>query len=193
MCFADESGQYLPDFVVTCPDGSRLYIEVKPTKELARQWINERMSPIWSSDPNGHLIATWFNESEYEPRWLTLTRHRRYTTRELAYQWSENRPWCYGSRIEMNGLEVTIDIIDDAEFESLNAKYSGKPGQPWEGPALDEAEGWRLVMPTTTDRPWWPASIEVSNDNIVTDTYGGQWFVRGEDAQSYAEVLDYMR
>jgi hypothetical protein len=49
--FADESGQYLPDFVV---DGS-MYVEVKPTIELALR-ATERMQIIWSSEPEAILV-----------------------------------------------------------------------------------------------------------------------------------------
>ena len=34
--FADQSGQYLPDFLVTDSSGNRVFVEVKPTDDQAR-------------------------------------------------------------------------------------------------------------------------------------------------------------
>lgn len=53
--FANQSGQYLPDFrvtVVNIPDP--LYIEVKPSMEAA-QLVTARMQIIWDSEPNATL------------------------------------------------------------------------------------------------------------------------------------------
>lgn len=59
-CFADERGQYLPDFAVSMrtPDGPRRsYIEVKPRIIDDAHWrsITDRMAVIWSSEPDAVL------------------------------------------------------------------------------------------------------------------------------------------
>ena len=58
--FADQDGQYLPDFEIkdfgVAGRGKRpVYVEVKPTWELADQW-KPRMRIIWSSDPSADLL-----------------------------------------------------------------------------------------------------------------------------------------
>lgn len=57
-CFADNNGQYLPDFMVQCSN-ERVYIEVKPTAELATAALHGPMSIIHSSDPHAVLWAVW--------------------------------------------------------------------------------------------------------------------------------------
>jgi hypothetical protein len=61
LCFADEEGQYLPDFElkdfgVYGRTKRPLYVEVKPTWALADQW-KRRMQIIWSSIPEADLLA----------------------------------------------------------------------------------------------------------------------------------------
>jgi hypothetical protein len=61
--FADESGQYLPDFEVwmyglTVPT----YIEVKPTFHLALK-ATARMEIIWSSEPEA-ILAVWLPDGD---------------------------------------------------------------------------------------------------------------------------------
>jgi hypothetical protein len=55
-CFADETGQYLPDFVIRCARTS-VYIEVKPTSRAASDALTGRMPVILSSDPEAEIWA----------------------------------------------------------------------------------------------------------------------------------------
>lgn len=59
QAFADETGQYLPDFQVTGIVGApAIYIEVKPTQEAAEAaW--PQLLRIWSSDPAAELWTVW--------------------------------------------------------------------------------------------------------------------------------------
>lgn len=70
-CFADEKGQYLPDFAywMRTPEGRRrVYIEVKPRildngHFLA---VTERMAIIWASEPDAVLhLAEFDGEFRY--------------------------------------------------------------------------------------------------------------------------------
>lgn len=55
--FANEYGQYLPDFQILSPTAEvPCYIEVKPTVEMALKAM-ERMQIIWSSEPLAALIV----------------------------------------------------------------------------------------------------------------------------------------
>lgn len=65
-CFADERGQYLPDFWVNA-DGQRNWVEVKPTVALARAW-RTRMEVIWSSRPDAVLITAVPDDAVWESR-----------------------------------------------------------------------------------------------------------------------------
>jgi hypothetical protein len=66
-CFADETGQYLPDFLLDCGDGGRYYIEVKPPsiseEELAAAL--KRMEIIWASEPNAGLALHLWGSGRY--------------------------------------------------------------------------------------------------------------------------------
>lgn len=55
--FANEYGQYLPDFVLepVAERRSRVYLEVKPTMELA-YFVMPRMQVIWDTDPDAMLV-----------------------------------------------------------------------------------------------------------------------------------------
>lgn len=197
MCFADESGQYLPDFHIPMFGEPNIYIEVKPTRQLAHQWLNSQMSVIWSTEPRAHLVAAWFDEDNYEPKWKLARRCASFDITEWVL-WSEpdHRPWIFDDRIEIcyDGVEVTFDIIDTDEFYRLLPLYYGKGGQElkWAGPTLPPAESWRLVYPRETRTPFWPQSIEVSNNGDVTDTYNGQFFCRSQ-AGSILERIEWTR
>lgn len=58
QCFADERGQYLPDFEV----GHRSYIEVKPASFPDEQIdpVLDRMAIIWSSQPDARLALVCY-------------------------------------------------------------------------------------------------------------------------------------
>lgn len=55
-CFADETGQYLPDFLVSYTHHDHVYVEIKPTVEQAHLAM-ARMNIILSSHPNAHLTV----------------------------------------------------------------------------------------------------------------------------------------
>jgi hypothetical protein len=60
---ADESGQYLPDFLITHSQGRErhgpsLYIEVRPTLERALLTIRQ-CGPVFSSEPDAQVWAHW--------------------------------------------------------------------------------------------------------------------------------------
>lgn len=76
--FANELGQYLPDFRLDLGEGFIAYVEVKPTIDLAFR-IMPRMQIIWDSEPDARLIvivpvdgkgyfAMWA-QSASRPRW----------------------------------------------------------------------------------------------------------------------------
>lgn len=58
-CFASPVGQYLPDFelheIITLNEGAPVFVEVKPTWEMARG-VRERMQVIWASEPAAVLV-----------------------------------------------------------------------------------------------------------------------------------------
>lgn len=60
--FADERGQYLPDFVIQYdkPRPHTTYLEIKGKiqDEAHRRQIQERMEIVWSSDPGG-ILELW--------------------------------------------------------------------------------------------------------------------------------------
>lgn len=76
--FANELGQYLPDFRV---DGmpQAMYVEVKPTLESAYR-VMPRMQIIWDSDPKAWLCLIVPVDGD---QWLTL----------LVYGDRRNRKW----------------------------------------------------------------------------------------------------
>lgn len=54
-CFADETGQYLPDFLIG--GETSVYVEIKP-RFVSEEWLDgvlSRLAIIWSSDPDAHL------------------------------------------------------------------------------------------------------------------------------------------
>ncbi|MEO7173735.1 hypothetical protein [Flavobacterium sp.] len=57
LCFADETGQYLPDFRLN-PNGTRpWFLEVKgPYAANDVEAIQKRMEIVWSSEPTARLI-----------------------------------------------------------------------------------------------------------------------------------------
>ena len=77
--FADESGQYLPDFLVRFPGNPiAYYFEVKPTVEAAEAVI-PRMEIIWSSDPDatlGIIVPNADAAGELVGRFLAFGRDR---------------------------------------------------------------------------------------------------------------------
>ena len=55
-CFANERGQYLPDFLVSDDRGGMVYVEIKPplsVNEVIK--AAERMEIIWDSEPEATL------------------------------------------------------------------------------------------------------------------------------------------
>ncbi len=69
-CFANNNGQYLPDFrlshifltnqfndcMITEPTGGPIYVEVKPAGSLGLPKILSRMETIWASEPLANLM-----------------------------------------------------------------------------------------------------------------------------------------
>lgn len=53
--FANERGQYLPDFLFVNDRDGRCYLEAKPTVEAALR-VMERMQIIWDSEPEATLV-----------------------------------------------------------------------------------------------------------------------------------------
>lgn len=180
-CFADELGQYLPDFTLRVEGDADIYVEVKPTEALAKEWLAGPMLRVWSSIPDAHLLAVWLEESQYQSAtWQWVADGPPRSTLDLIHQWAEFGPVIKGDRVEFDGWgqTVVIDLIDDDQFAALLPMYWAKPDQPWVGPPLTSTgNGWSLVMPRTATSQWWPRSIEVNNDGMVTDTYSGQAFV----------------
>ena len=59
QCFASSKGQYLPEFMIRAlPDRPVVYIEVKPTFEMAVESM-DRMEIIWSSIPYALLWSVY--------------------------------------------------------------------------------------------------------------------------------------
>lgn len=61
QCFADVTGQYLPDFAVPGDYGRRRYIDVKPDNftDAAAVKLKRQMEIIWSTDPRAELEIAW--------------------------------------------------------------------------------------------------------------------------------------
>ena len=63
--FGNESGQYLPDFLLTYPDiPDQLYVEVKPTLQSA-QLVTARMQIIWDSEPDAWLSVVVPDQNDW--------------------------------------------------------------------------------------------------------------------------------
>lgn len=71
ICFADESGQYLPDFSFATNEGTRVYAEVKPAALLDLEAVQNQMEIIWSSERECFLtIITVDNDGTPELAWI---------------------------------------------------------------------------------------------------------------------------
>lgn len=80
-CFADETGQYLPDFLLL-HSGIERYVEVKPNRRINLPELDVilgRMSIIWTSKPDAHLELMqwdrgvrvhWIGFPVYGPGWI---------------------------------------------------------------------------------------------------------------------------
>ncbi len=68
QCFADETGQYLPDFRIDIGYGQHAYVEVKPPS-ITNDDLDDalkRMEIIWSSEPNvGLSLHVWGTGRHY--------------------------------------------------------------------------------------------------------------------------------
>jgi hypothetical protein len=70
--FADERGQYLPDFEIVRDGSPRQFVEVKPTASLALQDFN-RVRPIFSSVPSAEIRLTWPHQDK---EWRSIVVNR---------------------------------------------------------------------------------------------------------------------
>jgi hypothetical protein len=68
VCFADENGQYLPDFAYRMLDTrsgkwTQVYVEVKPRVDDDDYWktVTDRMAIIWASEPEAVLQLCEFD------------------------------------------------------------------------------------------------------------------------------------
>lgn len=78
--FADDRGQYLPDFELHYPELSyRAFIEVRPTMEAALKGLG-RMQIIWSSEPDAALMVVVADT----PTVLTAGNGHRWSVHEMA-------------------------------------------------------------------------------------------------------------
>jgi len=69
QCFADETGQYLPDFLIKAEvNVARTYVEIKPTtfSEADAKALRQRMEIIWSSDPDCALNIVWWDANRHQ-------------------------------------------------------------------------------------------------------------------------------
>lgn len=60
-CFADDTRQYLPDFllhdILILQGPRRVYVDVKPTEAHATVELIHRMAVIWETDPDAFLAV----------------------------------------------------------------------------------------------------------------------------------------
>jgi len=73
QCFANEDGQYLPDFGLTRADGKHLYLEIKPENFPRTDALNvlPQMEIIRESEPEADLgLIFWTYEAEDIWEWL---------------------------------------------------------------------------------------------------------------------------
>ena len=65
--YANASGQYLPDFLVTALDGKpmRTFVEVRPTLDRAYLAMSQ-MPVIWDSEPDARLFITVLDSDSSE-------------------------------------------------------------------------------------------------------------------------------
>ena len=73
VCFADETGQYLPDFRVWWGSEDYSYVEIKPTMAQVKP-AAERMEIIFASEPDASLnvtipTGTWPNVDFISAAW----------------------------------------------------------------------------------------------------------------------------
>ncbi len=175
VCFADERGQYLPDFRLDIAT-ERIYIEIKPTETVAAAAL-ESMKRIWSSEPTAHLAVmyqlkaiSWEGHS-----WGAMSAHpiTDFTTViDAPFTRDGDRLFVHG-----DNNEFIIDLIDNGRFDEL---YQFKLGDTIDIGTLRGVEGWKLLAPRTTDRPWGPRMVEVDAAGVVTDHYAGQYFIRDD-------------
>lgn len=186
MCFADEAGQYLPDFAITATDGRHFYIEVKPTERLAREWINGPMQRIWSSDPAAVLVATWKVGNEWH----------RYTLTQ-SVQWWE---WALGLDVDIEYRgDGWISILDEATkpeghmtrwvvhyvsddyFDSVYTHVRKSPGMWPAGVSKDNTgvssrnvdDEWHVVVPQTIHDQLFPSAYTLTDDDLAGTAYSG--------------------
>lgn len=183
VCYADGSGQYLPDFRIEI-GGEVAYIEVKPTEAAAKTALEHQMPIIWSSEPAAHLAAVWRNEQEEGfafgagTGWFGETRHPRVDIRTWIKAAGIPVISDTGDRIIIDDYQqVTFDIEDADVVERFYHETTHQVTANvvmWTGRPLPPADGWRVVYGDSTDSPWGARSIEVNNEGRVTDKYSGQ-------------------
>jgi hypothetical protein len=96
MCFANQAGQYLPDFRVSDP-AATIYLEVKG-RIADPDALRRRMEIVWDSDPDVYLVIVEGppDSNSHDPlddEWWQLSRSRQ---RGLQFQGSDGatiREW----------------------------------------------------------------------------------------------------
>lgn len=113
MCFADETGQYLPDFYVVGMGGGPAYVEIKPPldDDTVRD-VAQRMSIIWSSEPTvdlkiftGTSLLSGFTFKRNRRSWVW----KMYREDGTEWQWLVGVP-----NVIADGWSVTQ--LDDGSF-----------------------------------------------------------------------------
>jgi len=185
-CFADETGQYLPDFKVssgiTGDDYEYAYVEVKPTASQA-ELARPAMQRVWSSDRSAMLVS-FFPDTEptcseaWSFRWQSPPeRSWEAILRRNGHMFDAN-----DFRIDIYGEDdrLRVELVPDEGFASSYRRYRDalRRGErpEWSGGyiSIHGVPDWRLVGPRTPTDLWFPKTIEVSRDGVATDTYGGQ-------------------
>lgn len=207
VCFADEDGQYLPDFSVEV-DGTMCYIEVKPTEALAQEWIDGPMRRIWSTDPDALLIATWHDNeaAEYgEDQWRLITAMKpiawwewalrldapiEYRDPEFVTLYNDDYTYPVGhtTRTVIHHFpKHTFDVLYRCQRErggiSLPAPLARPPAEL--RPVIDE---WHYICADIIDDWMFPHFIGVDENGVLGDTYRGQSFTMGKLAWFVVEL-----
>lgn len=134
-CFADETGQYLPDFrldIRCCGfDDQRVYVEVKPPGAVTGHLgeLLPTMARIWSSDPDAWLaIFSEDDETFHHPLLRRRVGNQTFTWRDTV--------WARCRRCGTSGLET---------MHRIEAPFGLEP--TWVCPACHVNAGFTLVVP----------------------------------------------
>jgi hypothetical protein len=142
-CFANERGQYLPDFLVV--NGARhTYIEVKPANVTGEQLLAAlaAMEIVWDSEPDAHLrLVVWTYKAELPP--IELDCARTWAEWRLMVGRYDDYPW--PADLSAQTAESTIRSFLDYSYPEGPPKRDGTMRR-WVAARVWRADGWPGIV-----------------------------------------------